>query len=292
MEMNMLDDCGSCGSAMLEAGLDAAIEIDWPAVADAIADYMMNRQERKEDGVFYRRQTGYFMENTMWADDLYMSVPFLVRYAKLRSRTDCVDEAVRQFALFRRYLFMPDVSLMSHVYDFKYDTPTYVPWGRGNGWVMFSLAELLTELPKSHASYGDVLSFYLDLSRGVADVQGENGLWHQVLTESDSYEETSCTAMFVYSFARGLRLDLFPQPEPFERAVERGWQALAARSIDNQGNVHGVCVGSRYSFSSDYYKHELPWSMNDTHGIGIVLLAGVETAKLQAARSNKRQEMG
>lgn len=291
MEMTMLDDCGSCGSSMLEAKL-AMQETDWLHVADDIADYIMNRQERKEDGVFYRKQTGYFMENTLWADDLYMCVPFLIRYAKLRNRMDCLDEAVRQFLLFRRYLFMPGAKLMSHVYDFKYNTPTYVQWGRGNGWVLFSLSELLTELPKTHISYGEILSFYLELSLGVLDVQGVNGLWHQVLTEADSYEETSCTAMFVYSFARGLLLGLFPRPEPFEQAVERGWQALTNYSIDHQGNVYGVCIGSRYSFSSDYYKHELPWSLNDTHGIGIVLLAGVEAAKLQKARSNNTGKMG
>jgi unsaturated rhamnogalacturonyl hydrolase len=287
MEMNMLDDCGSCGSSMLEAKLDSQ-DIDWLPIADDIADYIMNRQERKEDGVIYRKQTGYFMENTLWADDLYMSVPFLIRYAKLRNRANCLDEAVRQFLLFRHYLFMPDVKLMSHVYDFKYNTPTYVNWGRGNGWVLFSLSELLTELPKTHVSYGEILSFFLEISLGVLEVQGVNGLWHQVLTEAESYEETSCTAMFVYSFARGLLLGLFPQPEPFEQAMERGWQAIANYAVDHQGNVYGVCIGSRYSFSSDYYKHELPWRINDTHGIGIVLLAGVEVAKLQAARSNSQ----
>lgn len=290
MEMNMLDDCGSCGSAMLEAGT-AAHAVGLTPVADTIADYIMNRQERQHDGAFYRRQEGYFMENTLWADDLYMSVPFLIRYAKLRSRPDCLDEAVRQFRLFRRYLFMPDVKLMSHVYDFKYDTPTYVPWGRGNGWVLFSLSELLTELPKTHPSYKEILSFYLELSHGALNVQGENGLWHQVLTEADSYEETSCTAMFVYAYARGLLLGLYPQPEPYEQAVERGWQALAGCSVDHQGNVYGVCIGSRYSFSSDYYKHELPWGLNDTHGIGIVLLAGVEAARLRKARENGLKEM-
>jgi unsaturated rhamnogalacturonyl hydrolase len=291
MEMSMLDDCGSCGSAMLEAGLNSP-ETDWLTVADDIAEYIMVGQERKEDGAFYRKQTGYFMENTLWADDLYMSVPFLIRYAKLRNRPECLEEAVRQFLLFRRYLFMSEVHLMSHVYDFKYDTPTYVPWGRGNGWVLFSLSELLAVLPESHASYGDILSFYLEMCNGVLKVQGERGLWHQVLTEADSYEETSCTAMFVYAFARGLLLGLFPRPEPFEEAVERGWKALAGCSIDHQGNVHGVCVGSRYSFSSEYYKHELPWSLNDTHGIGIVLLAGVEAARLHKARANSQKEMG
>jgi unsaturated rhamnogalacturonyl hydrolase len=56
---------------------------------------------------------------------------------------------------------------------------------------------------------------------------------------------------------------------------------LTKISVDRFGNVHGVCRGSNYSFSPDYYKHELLWRTNDTHGIGIVLLAGGEVLKLQ-----------
>ncbi|RAU97315.1 glycoside hydrolase family 105 protein [Paenibacillus sp. YN15] len=286
VELNMLDDCGSCGSVLLEAVEDAP-EREWLLVADAIAAYMMNCQERKENGVFYRRQTGYFMENTLWADDLYMSVPFLIRYARLRERSDCMDEAARQFLLFRSYLFMPRVKLMSHVYDFRFNAPTQIAWGRGNGWVLFSLAELLTVLPAAHASYDSLMSFFLELSEGVLAVQGESGSWHQVLTDASSYEETSCTAMFVYAFARGLRLGWFPRPEPFLDAAARGWRALARDAVDDMGNVYGVSVGSRYSFSPDYYKEELPWGLNDTHGIGIVLLAGVETQRLHQARAER-----
>lgn len=284
MELEMLDDCGSLGSAMLEA-YDAACDSASLEVADEIADFIMNRQERKGDGVFYREQIGYFMENTLWADDLYMSVPFLIRYARLRSRPDCLDEAVRQFQLFRQYLFMPETGLMSHVYAFKCNAATGVPWGRGNGWVLFSLAELLSVLPREHSAYPGLLEFYLELAGGALKAQGRNGLWHQVLTDEDSYEETSCTAMFVYAFSRGVRLGLFPQPGPYRQSAHRGWQGLARYSIDCRGNVYGVCQGSRFSFLADYYKHELPWRLNDTHGIGIVLLAGVEMEALEATRS-------
>ncbi|MBD2866978.1 glycoside hydrolase family 88/105 protein [Paenibacillus arenilitoris] len=289
VEMAMLDDCGSCGSAMLEAAKRSLVG-GWEQAAEDIADYMLRRQERKPDGAYYRRQIGYFMENTMWADDLYMSVPFLIRYAELAGQPEGLDEAARQFLLFRDYLYMPAKRLMSHVYDFKYGTPTYVPWGRGNGWVLFSLSELLEALPRRHAAHGELLGFFRELSAGVLDVQGASGLWHQVLDEPDAYEETSCTAMFVYAYARGLRLGLLPEKQGYERAAERGWRALAERSIDESGNVHGVCVGSRYAFSSDYYKNELPWATNDTHGIGIVMLAGVEIAKLRESYANKASE--
>ncbi|MNO18166.1 Unsaturated rhamnogalacturonyl hydrolase YteR [compost metagenome] len=280
VEMTMLDDCGSCGSAMLEAAKRSLVD-GWEQAAKDIADHMFRLQERKPDGAYYRRQIGYFMENTLWADDLYMSVPFLIRYAELAGRPEGLDEAARQFLLFRDYLYMSEIRLMSHVYDFKYDTPTYIPWGRGNGWVLFSLSELLEALPRRHAAYEELLGFFRELSAGVMEMQGASGLWHQVLNEPDSYEETSCTAMFVYAYARGLRLGLLSEREGYGRAVEQGWHALAERSIDEAGNVHGVCIGSRYAFSSDYYKNELPWATNDTHGIGIVMLAGVEVAELR-----------
>lgn len=44
--------------------------------------------------------------------------------------------------------------------------------------------------------------------------------------------------------------------------------------------VHGVCQGSRYSFTPEYYKNELGAVTNDTHGIGIVLLAGIESSEM------------
>jgi hypothetical protein len=51
-------------------------------------------------------------------------------------------------------------------------------------------------------------------------------------------------------------------------------------SIDYKGNVYGVCRGSGYSFTALYYRDDLGWILNDTHGIGIVLLAGIEAYKM------------
>ncbi|MGZ7442609.1 hypothetical protein ACLD72_013710 [Paenibacillus sp. TH7-28] len=42
--------------------------------------------------------------------------------------------------------------------------------------------------------------------------------------------------------------------------------------------------GSGYSYNKYYYKDELTWQLNDTHGIGIVLLAGIEVAQLLRGR--------
>ncbi|WP_438444096.1 glycoside hydrolase family 88/105 protein [Gorillibacterium sp. sgz5001074] len=282
--MKMLDNCGSFGSAMLEAYRDCG-DAAFRPIADRIADFMLNRLERREDGAFYRTCPGEYSADTMWADDLYMSTPFLCRYAALSGRPGVLDEAARQFLRFKKYLYMPAERIMSHVYDFKYDRATGIPWGRGNGWVLFSLTEVLEHLPLEHEDRPALLDFYRELCEGYLALQSDTGLWHQVLNRPDTYLEASCTAMFAYGFSRGVRFGWLEEPERFAAAALRAWEGLTRIAIDRQGNVHGVCSGSRYSFAPDYYNEDLRTVTNDNHGIGIMMLAGTEVAKMK--RSGK-----
>ncbi|CAN7407216.1 glycoside hydrolase family 88/105 protein [Paenibacillus sp. LjRoot56] len=277
--MKMLDNCGSFGSAMLEAYQEDEDQ-GFMAIANRIANFILHGLERKEDGAFYRICQDEYSENTMWADDLYMSTPFLCRYARITGVSEALDEAAKQFLLFRKYLYMPEERIMSHVFDFKYDMPTGIPWGRGNGWTLFSLTEVLEALPASHEARPALVDFFNELCGGYADLQAESGLWHQVLNDSDAYEEASCTAMFAYSFARGVRFGWLKEPQRFIEAALKAWDGLTRIAIDAQGNVHGVCSGSRYAFTADYYKKDLLTVKNDNHGVGIMMLAGSEVVKL------------
>ncbi|UJF34898.1 glycoside hydrolase family 88/105 protein [Paenibacillus hexagrammi] len=281
--IDSLDDCGSFGATML-AALGYG-DVDGAATTAArIADYMAHVQDRLPSGALYRvRGSVDFMKDTLWCDDLYMSVPFLCRYSAFAQDDAYLNDAVRQILLYKEYLYMPEQQIMSHVYDFKSNRPTLVPWGRGNGWVLFSLAELLDALPAKHEQREQLLIFYRQLCEGYLRLQGSGGLWHQVLTDPESYEETSCTSMFLYAFAKGIQNGWLPEKEApaYVQAVLKGWTGLTKTSIDKFGNIYGVCRGSGYSFSGRYYKDDLSWLLNDTHGIGIVMLAGVEVMKLQ-----------
>ncbi|MEC0229905.1 glycoside hydrolase family 88/105 protein [Paenibacillus alba] len=279
--IDSLDDCGSFGATML-AALEYGKMEGAEKVAARIADYITRVQDRLPNGALYRvRGSVDFMKDTLWCDDLYMSVPFLYRYSAYSKDASYMDDAAKQILLYKDYLYMPNQQIMSHIYDFKTDRPTLIPWGRGNGWVLFSLAELLGALPEKHEKREALLAFYRQLCDGYLRLQGVNGLWHQVLTDSASYEETSCTSMFVYAFAKGIQNSWLLEPEAYVQAVMKGWEGLTKISIDKLGNIYGVCRGSGYSFSGRYYKDELPWLLNDTHGIGIVMLAGVEVMNVQ-----------
>ncbi len=280
--IDSLDDCGSFGSLMLEVSKDCQIG-DFAWIADYVGDYICKKQARLEDGSFFRKQMMHkFHNGTMWADDLYMSVPFLCRYAKFKNDVSILDDAANQFLGFKKRLFLSEKKLMAHVYDFNREMNTGVPWGRGNGWTIFSLSELLLVLPQNHKMRAELLDFFRELAEGFLNVQDENGMWHQVLDLKESYPESSCTSMFICAFSRGIRNGWLNDKDfRFRKSATKAWNALEKTAIDYKGNLYGVCRGSEFAFNPNYYSEHLLPQLNNTHGIGITLLAGVEMLKLQ-----------
>ena len=274
--MIMLDDCGSVGSIMLESINDNPKTYDkCKKLAEVITDYILNRLEKREDGAMYRLQHGVH-RNTLWADDMYMGMPFMIRYYKLMGDMKYMDFAAEQFLLFKKYLFMEEENLVSHVYNFEFNIKNDIPWGRGNGWVLFSLSELLEKMPEKHPKRTELLTFFREFSEGILNVQDNDGRWHQVLNDPSSYLETSCTCMFTYAFSKGVRLGFYKNSEEYRKSAKKAVESLKKNSIDEKGNVNFVCWGSQYSFDKDYYKFKLRTKLNDDHGIGIIILAITE----------------
>lgn len=278
--IDSLDDCGSFAHTMLELNFKNEVE-NVNIVSKVVANYISNVQSRREDGALYRFNSHTkTMDNTMWADDLYMSVPFLTKYYKYTNDINYINDAANQFLLFKKYLYIKDKKLMSSVYNFNIGKPTEVPWGRANGWVLFSLSELLVYLPKDHKLRNDLIDFFNELAEGFLSYQDECGMWHQVIDEKESYLESSSTAMFIYGFCRGVRYGWLKDKEQYINSALKGFNALSTLAIDKYGNLYGVCKGSGYSYTKDYYMYDLPWLLNDPHGIGIVILSGIEILKL------------
>ncbi len=268
--LDALDDCGSFGALILRCDPKGQKE-DVRKLSHRIACYMMQEQPCTEEGAFCRR------DDTIWADDMYMSVPFLCRYAEMMGKKEPLDFAARQMLAYKKLLFMPEKGVMAHMCCMVHDEHNGIPWSRGNGWVIFSLSELLGVLPETHGKRDELLQFFRELTNGYLSLQDECGLWHQILDDPVSYLETSATAMFICAFARGIRNGWYDE-KTADRALcaaERAWRGLAEYAVDKDGNLYGVCRGSGFSFSRAYYR-SLSWNFNDTHGIGIVMLAGVE----------------
>ena len=107
----------------------------------------------------------------------------------------------------------------------------------------------------------------------------DNGMWHQVMDRDDeeSYPETSGTAMFALSLARGVNNGWLD--EGYKDCIKKAWSALLENSIDKDGNIYGVSMGSGLSKKAEYY-FKIDTAMNDDHGTGVILAAAKEIAML------------
>jgi unsaturated rhamnogalacturonyl hydrolase len=281
--VDSLDDCGSFASTMLEMAKSENLK-GYRKIAEDTAEYIEEKQARLPDDSLYRYISALpEMKNTMWLDDLYMSVPFLSRYYRLTGDVRYLDDAVNQFILYREKMLIPGLKVMSHVYYTDLKIANGIPWGRGNGWVLFSLSELLQILPEDYSRREEMLKLFRELCEGYRSLQDAQGLWHQVLDDSESYPESSCTSMFICAFARGVQFGWLLESDKYRQAAVNGWNGLMRNSVDKHGNIYGICKGSGHSFTPRYYKYDLGWILNDTHGIGILLLAGVETQKMMGS---------
>jgi rhamnogalacturonyl hydrolase YesR len=266
----MLDDCGAMGAAILESNLRNKIQFT-PAVkelAEITGNYVRNVQYRLPEGTFWR--PGSPEGPTIWADDLYMSLPFLIRWSEYKKDTAAMSDAAQQIIDYARYL-QDDNGVWYHAYLVEKKSRSCCKWGRANGWVAVAIAEVLSMLPKTHHSYNAVLNIYKRQVDGLLAFQSESGLWHQVIDHPELKwgTETSCSAQFTYAMARGINkgwLDI-----SYAGKVRKAFSGLEQR-INSDGSISKVCMSTSIGDNLEYYDQRST-NDHDYHGAGLVLLA-------------------
>jgi rhamnogalacturonyl hydrolase YesR len=103
-------------------------------------------------------------------------------------------------------------------------------------------------------------------------------LWHQLLDRSESYEETSASAMFVFALARGINRGWL-DARAFGPATSLGWNAVAQK-VNAKGQVEGTCVGTGVGWDPMFYMYR-PVHVLAAHGYGPMFLAGAEMLELR-----------
>ncbi len=264
-----LDDAGALCAAMIKA-TKAGLDLDLsPLIGNFIA-FISERAYRFSDGTFARNRP---YANTLWLDDLFMSVPALALYADMSKSARYLDDAVRQIALFSKRMFLKDKGIFMHGWVEGMTVHPQFCWGRANGWAAMAMVELLTVLPASHPGYSDVLQQFQAHLHGLVQLQAGSGFWHQVLDRSESFVETSASAMITYALARGINLGVLDACAYGPTAI-LGWNAVSTK-ITSDGQVEGTCVGTGLGFDQAFYCSR-PVSVFAAHGYGPVLLAGAE----------------
>jgi rhamnogalacturonyl hydrolase YesR len=268
LDMHELDDCGSIGAALIRA-YSLKKDPRYRAAIDKADDHIARRQLRLANGTLARPRP---QPVSVWGDDAYMSIPFLARMGTLTGDRKYYDDAVQQVLGMNEALRDPVTGFLAHAW---FQNTPYSPrffWARANAWVLMATTELLSELPENHPAREKILDAYRRQVFAITGAQSGNGMWHQLLDKSDSYLETSATAMFTYSIARGVNRGwLSPVYAP---VAQTGWQAVATQ-IKANGDVEGTCIGTTAAYDAVYY-YNRPAEAAAMHGYGPVLLAGSE----------------
>lgn len=146
-------------------------------------------------------------------------------------------------------------------------------WGRGNGWVLGGLAEMLQDFPKNDKNRKFYEELFVTLSARVAELQSADGFWHASMLDPASYPspETSATGFIVYALAYGVNEGLLDK-DTYLPIVEKGWKALVS-AVETDGKL-----GYVQPIGADPKK--VTRDMTEVYGVGAFLLAGNQIYKM------------
>jgi len=273
VQPHALDDAGAVCAAMIKS-TRAGVNNELRPLIDNYINYISNKEYRLPDGTLARNRP---QKNTLWLDDLYMSVPALAQMGKLTGNTKYYDDAVKQIRQFAQRMFNKEKGLYQHGWVQDMDPHPAFYWGRANGWAIMATVELLDVLPENHPGRAFVLEQLRAHAKGLAALQSGSGFWHQLLDRTDSYLETSATAIYAYCIAHACNKGWL-DPVAYAPMAMLAWNAVTTK-VNAKGQVEDVCVGTGMAFDPAFYYHR-PVNVYAAHGYGPVLLAGAEMLRL------------
>lgn len=268
-----LDDAGAMSAAFMRAAMaDSTLKIG--DIIERYYDIVENHTYRLADGTIARNRPHH---NSVWLDDMFMALPSMAARSAYTNDPKQLDEAARIAGLFIDRMWIPEKGIFRHGYVEGLEQEPSMAWGRANGWAILTMCQLLDAMPENHPQRAKILSTIKEHIKGLSQLQGRDGFWHQLLDRNDSYEETSATAIFAYCIAHAVNQG-WVEAVTYGPVAQLAWEAVASK-INDKGEVEGVCVGTGMGFDPAYYYYR-PVSVKAAHGYGPVIWAGSEIIKM------------
>ena len=240
----------------------------------ARTDWVMSNASKGSFELDYRKSET--LERWTWCDALFMAPPVYTKLYMLTSDKKYINFMNREYKATYDYLFDKEENLFYR--DWRYfkqreANGQKVFWGRGNGWVLGGLVEVLKELPKKDENRKFYEDLFVKLSTRVAGLQNKDGFWHASLLDPASYPspETSCSTFIVYALAYGINEGLLDKTA-FLPVLNRGWEALIS-AVESNGKL-----GYVQPIGADPKK--VTRDMTEVSGVGAFLMGGCEIYKM------------
>ncbi|HET6252637.1 MAG TPA: glycoside hydrolase family 88 protein [Puia sp.] len=191
-------------------------------------------QPRTAEGSFWHKKK---YPQQVWLDGLYMAMPFWAQYAALNHEDSVFDDIAHQFAVIERHTRDPKTGLLYHGWDESGSekwavktgdvTSGHSPnfWGRAMGWYGMALVDALDYFPKGHPGRDTLIAILGRYAKAARMV-----------------EESSASAMMIYTMARGAREGYLPPV--FRPIAELGFLMLPMKEkiVDNDPKGIGAVL--------------------------------------------------
>ncbi|MDQ0253196.1 unsaturated rhamnogalacturonyl hydrolase [Evansella vedderi] len=214
------------------------------------ADYLINDAPRFAEGVLQHTVGGgvsVFPEQA-WIDTLFMAGYFLIRMGDELDNDEYTNDGLRQFHGHEKYLQDKVTNLYYHGWDnLAGNNMSGIFWARGNAWAAYTMAAVLRKIDVQEPSFMEIHGSLRDQLSALIRLQSENGLWHTVLTDPSTYEETSGSA----GIAAALVLNGANTPRS-HKAVQMALDGLL-KKVDERGTVLDVSTGTAVMNTVDGY---------------------------------------
>ncbi len=197
---------------------------------------------KPESHVFYSR--GLTWQTRMWIDDMFMITAVQSQAYRATGEKKYIDRAAAEMVVYLDSLQCPN-GLFYHAPD----VPFF--WGRGNGWMAAGMSELLRSLPENNPNRPKIMDGYRKMMASLLKYQSTEGMWRQLVDDSVSWPETSCTGMFAFAMITGVKNGWLDK-NTYGPAARKAWLALISY-IDENNNIREVCQGTNKKNDRQYY---------------------------------------
>ena len=203
------------------------------------------------------------------SDAVFMGTPILTQVGRLTGENKYHDMAIRHMRFMLKMNVRKD-GLHRH------SPLDETAWGRGNGFPALGLALALGDLPADHPGRNEMLHAFQAHARTLAKFQDPTGMWHQVVDNTGSYRELSCTSMMTFALIRGVR-NGWLKKDVYGPIIEKGYNAVLTR-VAPDGTLIDVCTGTGKQKSLRAYFDRTAILGRDPRGGAMALLVTTEMA--------------
>ena len=207
------------------------------AAAVRLGRWMARDVPRGPGGVHYYRPDLPQFRTTVLVDSLYHVPTFLAALAKATGDASYAAEAIEVWRSHVALLRHSQGPLLCHNHDVGSGRWRGYGWGRGNGWALLGLVDLLDALPARHPDRRPLIADLRALAKAILPLQDASGFWRTLLHDREAYLESSTAAFFGAAFTKAHRMGWLGTA--YAQAADRAWAAMASR-IDADGGFFGV----------------------------------------------------